>query len=504
MAITKAVASSVKTPGLYLLVNLLGAAANPGTAVDRVLIMAPKSSAGNITANTEVRRCNGADQVATALGPGTPGHLAAKRLFARHGIATLDVIAPTASAGSAATATQTFTGPATENSTIRFRIHGRTIDVAWLSGEAATAFVTRAVAAINEHAADLFVTAVDGGSGDIDYTAKIAGPFGNDVLINAAIYEGGGGIAVSVNPTALTGGTTEPDFATALSTISTVEYRRIIACLSNADAAATASSSNGEKLANYINSRETGASALLQVGVVGVTGSVANAKAGAIDRNNEAVQYLLGRSWDDLPYEIAGAVVGETLKKIADRPNFNLIGTRFEELYGPRDVVTNRLSDAETEDLLNNGVSPMNIDGLTGVPFLVAPITTHSVFSGAPDYRAFHLSGVDGMYTVFADMRTALPQEFPNASITEDLGPGADPLPAGVVEIRDVRAFVISRLRSWVRRGVVSGPALDAAIENEELVVEIDESDPSQVNIFLPTKIIPPLSKFSVVGSRAA
>lgn len=503
MPISKAVASSVKTPGFYLLLNLLGSPSNPGTAPLRALIMAPKSSAGNITPNTEVRQVFGANDAATALGAGTVGHLAAKRYFQHNPLGSLDVIAPTASAGSAATGTQTFTGPATENSTVRFRVHGRQLDVPWLSGESASAFVARAVPTINQYAADLFVTASDATSGSILYTAKVAGPWGNDVRLWAGVIEGGGGIAVSVNPVACTGGTTEPSFATALSTVSTREYARIIPCISNADAADTSSSSNGERLANHIATFGGGNGALLQVGTIGVTGSTTNAKAGAIDRNSASMEYVLGRVWDDLPAELAAADAGDALRWIALRPNYNRIGNRLN-LYGPRDLVTQKLSPTEVEDLLNNGVTPLDVDSLTGVTYLVEPITTHSTFSGAPDYRAYHLPDTDAMFAIFRDLRTAVPQEFPNASISPDLDAGADPLPAGVVEVRDVRAFVISRLRAQVRGGIAQGPALDLSIANGELTVDIDDADESQVNIFVPLSIIKPLAKFGVVGTKVA
>lgn len=503
MPITKAVASSVKTPGVYLRIDLLGPSSNAGTAALRALLIAPKGSAGNITANTEVRPCFGADDVATALGSGTPGHLASKRFFRRFPLGRLDVAAPTASAGSSATGTQTFSGTATENSTIRFHIHGRIVEVSWLAGETAAQFVTRAVAAINQNSADLFVTAA-ADTADIDYTAKVAGPWGNDVRIFVAVYTGGGGITISANPAALTGGTTEPSIATVLTLVSTTEYAVIIPCLSNADAADTSSSSNAERLANHINTFSTGLGALLQKGVVGITGSTANAKAGAIDRNNERVWYPLGRVWDDLPCEIAATEAGEALARASVRANYNRIGTVYDDLYGPRDVVANRLSAAETEDLLNNGVTPLDVDPLTGQRYLVAPITTHSTSGGAPDYRAYHLSDVFAMDAVFGGLRTALKQEFPNASITEDLPPGSDELPAGVIERRDVLAFAIRYLRGWARDGVVSRTKLDAAIEAQELQVLIDDVDPSQVNIFVPTGIIKPLSKFGVVGSKVA
>jgi phage tail sheath gpL-like len=108
------------------------------------------------------------------------------------------------------------------------------------------------------------------------------------------------------------------------------------------------------------------------------------------------------------------------------------------------------------------------------------------------------------MFAVFRDLRVAFPQQFPNASISENLPAGADPLPAGVVEVKDVRAFLISRLRFWARSGVLNKAALEASIEANELVVEIDETDKTQVNIFVPASIIKPLAKFGVVGSKVA
>ena len=503
MPVTKAVASSVKTPGFYINVNLLGPASNPGTAILRALIMAVRSSAGNIAVGTEVRQVFGATDAATALGAGTQGHLAAKRFFRRHPKGALDIVAPAESAGAAATGTQTFTGPATENSNFRFRIAGRLIDVAWLSGEAPTAFVARAVPTLNQYGDDLPAVASDAGSGSILWTAKTKGPWGNDVRLYVAATSGGAGTAVSANPSTLTGGTTEPNFTTALDLVKTTEYARIIPCISNADAADTTSASNGERLGNHINAYETGNKARLQVGVVGLNGSTTQAKAGAIDRNNEAVQYVLGRNWDDLPCELAGEVAGATLEAISDRANASLIGEELD-LYGPRDIVNQKLTDAETEDLLNNGVTPLDVDPLTGSLFIVEPITTHSVFNGAPDFRAYHLSDTDAMYDVVRDLRTAVPQEFKGASITPDLDGATEPLPRGVVELRDVKGFVISRVRAKARAGVVNSVALEAAIEASELTVDIDDGDPSQVNIFLPLTIIKPLAKFGLTASKQA
>lgn len=503
-ALAKAVAPSVKTPGLYLSIDLLGGASNPSNGPLRILIMSPKNSGdGDLTPDTEIRQIFGADDAADAFGAGNPGHLAAKKVFEHNGLALVDVIAPTASAGAAAAETQTFTGTATQNSTIRFRVHGRVIDVPWNNGEANTVFVARAVLAINALSDDLFVTVADGTLGDIDYTAKALGPWGNDVLINASIVEGGAGITISANPAALVGGTTEPSFATALSNIDTVEYRRIILCLSNADATLASSSSNADRLKVHINSLNTGNQAKLQIGAVGHTGSTTDVKTGAINRNEVAFQYIFGRSYEDLPAELAGAEVGDVTRFIALRANYNRIGNKLN-LRGPRDPRSSKLTATEVEDLLNNGVTALDQELVTNEVFVTRPITTHSLDGTDPDYRCLDMSDVDGVYTVAADLRASVPREFANVSISEDLAPNEDPLPAGIVELKDVRAFYLARLEFWADEGVVNRAALRERIASGDFVFEIDSVDDTQVNNILPFKIVKPLAKQSVVIRKVA
>lgn len=503
MTVPKAVASSTKTPGFYQTVNLLGGAANPGDSVLRVLIISPpNTTGGDITANTEVRQVFGPDDVATALGAGNPGHLASKRLWEHYGLASVDVIAPAESGGAAAAETQTFSGTATENSTLRFRLHGRTVDVPWLSGEAAAAFVARAVPEINALGDDLFLTAA-ANTADIDYTAKSAGPWGNDVRINVSVIEGGGGITISANPTTLASGSTEPSIATALTNVDTSEYALIVLCISNADATDASSSSNGELLRDHIQSLNTGLSAKLQFAFVGHTGTISNVKTGAADRNAAEMEYVFGQTFEDLPCELAGAEAGDTLAFVTLRANYNRIGNKLS-LYGPADVPISKLTVAEVEDLLNSGVTPLDFELGTNEIFVVRPITTHSLNGANPDFRALDVSDVHGIYAVARDLRSAVPLEFANASISENLPEGSDPLPPGVVEIKDVRAFVLSRLEFWAKQGVVNRVALRAAIDAGEFTFEIDAVDPTQVNNVLPLSIVKPLAKIGNVVNKVA
>jgi phage tail sheath gpL-like len=216
-----------------------------------------------------------------------------------------------------------------------------------------------------------------------------------------------------------------------------------------------------------------------------------------------AFQYVNGRSYEDLPAEIAGAEVGDATRFIALRPNYNRIGNKLN-LYGPRDVSISKLTAAELEDLLSNGVTALDIEPGTNEIFVSRPITTHSLSGVNPDYRCLDMSDVDGVYTVAADLRTSVPLEFANVSISEDLEPNSDPLPPGVVEIKEIRAFYLARLEFWADEGVVNRARLRTEIDAGNFVFEIDSVDATQVNNILPFSIVKPLAKIGNVIRKVA
>lgn len=500
-SIPLAVQPSVKSPGVYLTVNLLAAVAGAGLDQKRALILAPKSSAGNITPNTEVRQVFGADDVALSHGPGSLGHLCAKGFFRQYPNGSLDVVAPTESAGAAAAATQTFTGTATVNSNVNVKIHGRSIDTPWNAGETAATFITRYVATVNAQGADLMVVLADATGGDVSVTSKIKGPCGNDIKLKLTITAGGGGITLAANPTALTGGTTEPDFTTALSSVVTRSYRRIIPCVSNADAISASGTSNPGRVQTHVDTHQSGANAKLQVFTVGCTDSIANVKAGAVAKNDPAGEYVYGQNYRDLPCELAGAEAGDALRFIGIRANYNRISNALG-LYGPEDLVADKLTDNELEDLLNHGVTALDVQNVTNQIILTRPITTHSLSGSAADYRALDLPDTDAIYTVAEDLRDVLPVEFKNCSVVENLPPGVNRIPEGVVEIKDIKGFISSRLGLWADKGVLDGAKLATAIESGQLLVDINDDDETQVDIFLPLGVVKILAKFGVTAAK--
>lgn len=499
-----AVSPSALTPGLYLKINLISGAGAIGSAILRCLLLAPKSSSGNLTVDTEVRTGAGEDSAGVAYGVGTPGHLAAKQLYKAYPSAVCDFAAPTAGAGAAVT-TVTFSGAPAANTAVEVVAKGFTIEVPWLYGEDASDARDKAIALVNSNTTKLPFVASNGGTGIMTLTSKVTGRIGNDLKVRCRLLNPQNGTE-AVSPTTITnfsGGSTDPDMSNVMDAAQGREYHFIIPCLSNTDACTTGSGSNVERIISHIQEFNEGLDAKLQQIVYGSTSSQALAEAAAIARNVGFVQHVLCINGGSLPCEFAAAEAGDRLAAISVDPAANRIGNQIgNELYGSIDVTTDKPTPAQTESAIGNGVSIISYDASENL-ITVRPVTSYSQnSSGAPDRRLLDVQNVDATYIIARDLRSAIPAEFPNAKIQKDSAPGADPVPAGVIEERDVLTFVIARLRAWQRAGVVLGSALDEVIADGSLSVTVNESDATQVDIVVPIKIVPPLAKFGVVVNR--
>jgi phage tail sheath gpL-like len=492
------VSPTVKVPGFYLRVNLLYGAVSPGTGTIKCLIVAPKNSSGNMTANTEVRVINSQDEAETAAGVGSLPALMYAAALKKDPTLKCSFLCPTASGGVAATRTITPNAGAgiTTDGTIRVRISGRIIDVPWIVGETADNWKTKAIAAINKRTAEIHVTASSGGVGVVLLTAKIAGPHGNDIIVDADIIEGCAGGSVAAANVVV--GTTEPDFTTALTYVAGSEYDYIALGQSNADANLGAAC-NGARLKTHINLYNTGLNAHLQQGVIGTSSSEASAKTGAVYLNDVAMETMLGIGLESLPCEIAAAEMGSRSYDRKTRGNANRIETDMSDaLYPSADIIGDQPTNAEAIDALDNGVSLLHYDSL-GVLRVMRAITTHSLDPNSnPDYRCLDCNEVDAMYDYAKDLRVALPTEFPQCKVARDRVQGDEELPEGVVEERDIKNFIVQRTDYWIKKGYINGEDFKAAVAAGELIVQVNSTDETQVDIFIPAKPFKNLSKIGV------
>ena len=508
MSIPSAVAASTLTPGIYITVDLLAGTASPGTGTLSVALIATQSASGDLTDDTEVRAIGGEADAATAFGSGTIGHLAAKQIYNKYGEAQIDVISPIAGAGTA-TLDITSAGAPTSNQVADVEFAGRTGEVAWLVGESADDFRDKLIDWVVERTTDLPCTASSGGAGITQVDSKVAGNVGNDIQVKAKLRYAQTGtetLTGALVNTPLAGGTTDPDLTTALTYLQGKEYHYIVPCLSNTDVANVGATNNAKRVYTHIYNLNTGKDAKLQQSIIGYSGSLATAQASTQNANSfnnaEFSECIEGLSFLSLPGEIAGRECGGRLAGVVLDPAVNRIGEYMDGLYGAEDKIADKPTQTESEAALGDGVSLLSYDAQDR-PVLVRAITTHSKdASGGADRRLLDVQNVDAAYIIARDLRTNLPIEFANAKIQEDSEAGDDLPPAGVIEERDIKAYIIQRLRFWQNQGVVLRQSLDDAIANGTLIVQVNATDPTQVDMVVPFEIIQPLAKMGLVAQR--
>ena len=505
MGLEVAVSPATYTPGVSLKVDLLGGAGGVRAGRKKLLLVGPKTSGGSATQDTLYRDMSGADQVATLTGSGGPLHLAALRLFGRKSNLSVDVLVTPTGAGATATGSHSFGGTPTVAYNVKVEIGDVTINVPWAVGESASTIATRVQTYINA----AVVPATAGGVAPaVSLTAKVAGPWGNDIRARITLESGSGGTINSTSQATYTmaGGTTEPSYDTALAAIIGRKYDKIIVHASNAQAS-TSGSTVLAAVATHIDTYKVGKGAALQMAVFGNTSTaVSSATTGANARNNERLQQVFAMNGRALPVEWAAweAADSADLEELRNG-NPNRIGTVFSGFGAPFDPAGDKPTAAEVETALAGGVSVIDYND-SGLPYIVAPITEHwKDSSGNPDKRALYVAQVTGADTVANDLRSAIEQQFPQKKITADRAESdEDPLPGDTVEIREVNAFVVARLREWVDRGVLNEKKLEESIANGQLAIAIDPDDESQVDIVVPYRIVPPWAKTSLVFKRAS
>jgi len=501
------IADDILVPGVGIRIDFVTSEATTVGQKRRICIIAVKTSSGTATANAVNLRVLGHEAVATLGGNGSLGHLCAKAIFKEHPTARVDFIAVAAPAGVAASQTVTFddTTPVTVTKTVELDVMGRTFSLDWLPGETDTAFATRYVDVINGADGDLFVSAANGGGtlAVMTISAKHTGTVGNDVLL--AVREiGGTGGAVTLGGAALASGTGTMDATSALAAIATTQYDLIVECGGNADAISSSSTGLVAKLKTHMQNHISGFGALLQQAIVGVTASLSSAKVGPATHNYELFEYVFSRSGQSLPCEWAGAEAGARSREEQIDPNVNRSNRTdmpyLATLYGPADLTTGRLTVTEEQDALVSGLSPMRyLD--SGVPFISIPRTTYwqDAFSNE-DRRLIYVSQVTTLIEMGKDLRAFLPARYPGAKITPDQSQGDDDAPANVVEVGDVRAAVVDRIKNvYVARGWVVKSEVDKTLADGTMSFELDSGNESKVNIVLPFKPIPPLTQFDLI-----
>lgn len=216
MAITfDRIPANLRVPGVYTEINNQAATNGAQMLEYRRLLIGTMLPAGEAVANVPVQ-CLSVAQAETLAGRGSvlAGMVAAAISSDQFTDLWLLPLADP-SAGAAATATVTITGPATSSGTLNFYIAGRKVQVPVANAAAATAIATNLAAAINADGS-LPVTAA-AASEVVTLTARNKGETGNSLDARVNYYQEQNPPGTGYTITAFTGGSGNPDITNALS-----------------------------------------------------------------------------------------------------------------------------------------------------------------------------------------------------------------------------------------------------------------------------------------------
>lgn len=493
------------TPGFWLVVNLEPSTVASGSQGLRALILGTKNTTGgDIVANTEIRPLYEQSDAEDGAGIGSLPSLGYQAIIARDKAAQVDLVCPAESGGAAAVGNFTLTGTVVAGTACLF-VSGVEVQVPIYAGEALTAWAARAVDYVNRHASEIHYTASTASGGIVTMTAKSKGPTGNDGKFRVKLIDASGMTLAVTQPT---GGTTEPDYATAFSTVQGREYDYIMVCGSNADVvSATGLSAD---LLDHINGLNTGLGAKLQQGIVGCTGTIANSKTSTAALNDQVMEFKTAVSAEAMPCQIAGDELGDRMALRRLYSSYNRIGNTVE-VPGSADPIGDHPTLTESDDALSHGVSLVGYND-AGQPYTMRAITTYQETAGGSAVLCTDCNEIDALYDVAKDLRAFLPQEYANCKVVESPSTPSDTpqssLPEGVVETNMIRSSIISRIENfWVPKGSINGTHFAEVARPEKdggsLAVHVNATDATQVDIYIPLLPFKNLAKLGVYVRKA-
>lgn len=433
------IASSLKSPGIFLEVLFGVGAASAADAPIDVLIVGHQLPTATATANT-VFAANSADDVADVCGAGSEIHLMAKAAFkANPGVTLYALPLAEPGGGTAADEEIVFSGTASADGTVTVLIRGESIEVAIPSGTTAAAAAALVETAIEDQT-DWPVTA-SVATATLTITAKTKGTRGNNITCGSSGTVAGLTIT-HIAGTKLSGGAGSDTITTAIANITVATYDRIALAFDDATTLGTVRTHLRTQAGPTIGSR--------QQAIFASVDTYANVVSLATGRNESRMQCVWHYNADDTPAEVAAAVAAHRANEESiDRAHpFSvqhgdvIVGLR------PQRTEADWPTSTELAHALNNGVTPLQVlaDGTVGMH---RGITTRSLDAlSNPNYAVLDTSKVtvcDFIADELAVNWGAFVSENQKLSSTED----PDELVPGVTNLAGVKSWVMGILEKW-------------------------------------------------------
>lgn len=462
---------NIRTPGQYLEFDNSKAINGLVSTPHKMLVIGQRVAAGQVLANVPTRIYSG-DQARLNFGNGSM--LAAMCYAARNANPNTEIWAVAlddVGAGVAATGTITLTGAPTANGTLYVYLGGVRIPVPVTVGQSLTVIAGNVVAAIN-NVISLQATATNS-AGVITVTYRHKGECGNffDIRLNYGFNETTP-VGLTVAIAAMSGGTTNPDVATAIAAVAGSWFQTWINPYTDA--------SNLTKLETELSARFGP--------LVQMEGHIFSAASGTLGtlttlggtRNSPHLTILGTGKCPTQPFimaAIAAAVDAAEPDPARPRQTLALPGA-----LAP--LMQEAFSRADRDALLQSGISTFNADesGNVTVDRLITTYKTNAL--GFTDTSYLNLETMRTLGYLRYSLRARIGQKFPRHKLAND-GTQFAPGQAVVTPIL-IRMEILHLFREWE----LAGLAEDFDQFNRDLIVERNSTDQDRIDAVIPPNTV--------------
>lgn len=396
----ESVPASIRKPGKYFEFNTALAVRTLPANAQLVLVVAQRLAAGSVPALTPVNVFSDVE-AAGYFGQGSVAHRMVRALLTCYAYLDVTVIAVDDDAESiAAAGAVTITGPATGSGLVTLYVGADKVQVAAEAADTATE-IAAALAAKAAQQPDLPVT-FSVAAGVITITAKNKGALGNQIPL-AAVCEAPG---VTAAVTAMTNGAANPSIADALAAVFASGHDVIVTPY-NDQTSLTALRTHLDAVGGPMEQRGA-------VGVYATTGTLAAATTLAGQINSGRITGGLLPGTRSLSCEVAAAYAARVAyEEDPARPLNTLALTGIDA-----PPVESRLSRTEQENVLRNGVTPLEV-GPGDVVQIVRAITTYTVDAqGIEDPALLDLTTIRTLDYVRYACRQRISLRFPREKLS--------------------------------------------------------------------------------------
>jgi len=471
--------NNLRVPGAYGEINNDFAVQGLAKQPYNVLLIGQKLPSGTATALTQLQSVS--DKQADALfGKGAMLAGMVKRYKDNDEFTKITCIAVDDNgAGNAATGTIVVSGPAATAGTLNLYIAGKVVQVGIANADSATAVATAVANAINANT-DLPVTAAAATS-TVTVTARHKGENGNGIDIRANYFTGQEFPAgISLNITAMSGGTGNPDISDAIAAMSDTWFNVIVMPWTDA--------ANLTALEAELTDRFGPMRAIDGLAIAAHRGNHAGLTTLGQSRNSPHLSIFENNGYPVSPCERAAMIAAQVAKSAqndAARP-FQTLG-----LVGDMaPVESERFTASERNLLLFDGISTALVDA-GGVVRIERAITTYTENEfGAPDTSYLDVNTLLTLSYLRYSWRARVLQKFPRFKLAQD-GTRGD----NVMTPKKMKAEMVALAGDWHELGLVE----DLDQFKADLVCAIDPQDPNRLNMILPPDLV---NQLRIMASR--